>query len=97
MKTKEEANEFLKEYLPKFNQRFRVCSTNEADVHVKLPKHFNLDKYLCIKTERTVRNDNTIAHNGRFYQIEDIVRSKKVTMEERLSGAMGIMNNGVSL
>ena len=73
IKTKESANEFLREYLPKFNQRFKVCPANGTDVHVKLPRHFNLDKYLCIKTERTVRNDNTIAHNGRLYQIEDDV------------------------
>jgi hypothetical protein len=113
IKTKESANEFLREYLPKFNQRFKVCPANDTDVHVKLPKHFNLDKYLCIKTERTVRNDNTITHNRRLYQIvdksfttatpsfvprrEDDVKSKKVTVEERLNGSMDIMSKGVSL
>lgn len=97
IKTKESANEFLREYLPKFNQRFKVCPANGTDVHVKLPRHFNLDKYLCIKTERTVRNDNTIAHNGRLYQIEDDVKSKKVTVEERLNGSMHIISNEVSL
>lgn len=95
--TKESANEFLKEYLPKFNRRFRVCPANDTDVHVRLPKYFNLDKYLCIKTERTLRNDNTIAHNGRLYQIEDHVKSKRVTVEEKLNGSMFIMSNGVSL
>jgi hypothetical protein len=68
IKTKESANEFLKEYLPKFNRRFRVCPANDTDVHVRVPKYFNLDKYLCIKTERTVRKDNTITHNGKLYR-----------------------------
>jgi len=97
IKTKESANEFLKEYLPKFNRRFRVCPANETDVHVRVPKYFNLDKYLCIKTERTVRNDNTITHNGKLYQIEKVVKTKKVIVEERLNGSLHIMGKGVSL
>ena len=97
IKTLEEANEFLKDYLPSFNRRFRVCPANNTDVHVRPPKHLNLDKYLCIKNKRTVRNDNTIAHNGKLYQIEDPVKSKKVTVEERLNGSMVITSNGVNL
>ena len=31
----------------------------------------NLDRILCIKTERTLRNDFTVAHNGTLYQIQD--------------------------
>jgi transposase len=97
IKTKQSANEFLKEYLPKFNRRFRVCPANDTDVHVRVPKYFNLDKYLCIKTERTVRNDNTIAHNGKLYQIEEVVKTKKVIVEERLNGSLHIMGKGTSL
>jgi len=113
IKTLEEANEFLTDYLPKFNRRFRVCPANDTDVHVRLPKYFNLDKYLCIKTERTVRNDNTITHNGGLYQIvdksfttatpgfvprrEDVVKANKVIMEEKLNSSLHIMGKGTSL
>src|SRR3990170_3063210 len=45
IKTKEEANEFLEEYLPGYNERFRVCPANEADAHVRLPGAFDLDRY----------------------------------------------------
>ena len=92
IKTKDEANAFLDEYLSGYNKRFRVCPTSKTDIHVKLPKYFNLDKYLCIKTERTVRNDNTIAHNGRLYQIESDAKAKKVTVEERMDGSLHITN-----
>lgn len=92
IKTKDEANDFLEEYLPEYNERFRVYPANETDVHVKLPKYFNLDKYLCIKTERTVRNDNTIAHNGKLYQIENDAKKKKVMVEERLDGSMYVVS-----
>jgi hypothetical protein len=97
IKTLEEANEFLADYLPQFNRRFRVCPANDTNVHVRVPKYFNLDKYLCIKTERTVRNDNTITHNGRLYQIEEVVKTKKVIVEERLNSSLHIMGKGTSL
>jgi hypothetical protein len=97
IKTREEANAFLKEYLPTHNRRFRVSPANGTDVHVKLPRRFNLDRQLCIKTERTVRNDNTVAHNGRLYQIEGKVKTRKVTVEERVDGSLHITSDGAGL
>jgi hypothetical protein len=96
IKTKDEANAFLKTYLPGYNRRFKVCPANDMDAHVKLPGHFNLDEYLCIKAQRTIRKDNTIAYNGRLYQIE-ASNSKKVALEERLDGTLHIISKGVSL
>lgn len=83
IKTKEEANEFLEEYLPRYNERFRMCPTNEADAYVRLPGAFDLDRCLCIKTGRTIRNDNTIALDGRLYQVEEKGTVKKAVVEER--------------
>jgi transposase len=94
--TKEEANAFLEEYLPRYNERFKVCPANETDVHVKLPNQVDLNRYLCIKTERTIRNDNTIALDGRLYQIEER-GGKKAVVEERLDGSLRIISRGVSL
>jgi hypothetical protein len=94
--TKEQANAFLKEYLPRYNERFGVCPANEADAHVKLPSQVDLNRYLCIKTERTIRKDNTIALDGKLYQIEER-GSKKVVVEERLDGSLHVISKGVSL
>jgi len=94
--TKEQANELLEEYLPRYNERFGVCPANEADVHVPLPRHIDLDSYLCIKRERTVRKDNTIALDGRVYQLEER-GGKKVIAEERLDGSLRMVSKGVSL
>ena len=96
IKTKEEANAFLEEYLPRYDKRFRVCPANETDAHVRLPRHVDLDRYLCIKTERTLRKDNTIALDGRLYQIEER-GGKKVVVEERIDGSMLMFSNGTSL
>lgn len=90
IKTKEEANEFLKEYLPAYNSRFSVTPANHTDVHVKPSKELDLNRYLCIKTERIVRNDNTISYEGKMYQIEEAVITKKVTVEEKIDGSMYI-------
>ncbi len=96
IKTKEEANAFLEEYLLRYNDRFGVCPANETDAHVKLPRHVDLDRYLCIKTERTLRKDNTIALDGKLYQIEQ-QGGKKVVVEERTDGSMLVFSNGKSL
>jgi transposase len=96
IKTKEEANVFLKEYLPRYNERFGVCPANEADVHVTLPRQVDLNRYLCVKKQRTIRNDNTIALDGRLYQLEG-QGGKEVVVEERLDGSMLMISKGVSL
>lgn len=97
IKTKQEANDFLEEYLPLFNRQFSIPAANDTDVHVKLPKYFNAHKALCIRTQRTVKNDHTIVVNTKLYQIEDNITAKKVTIEERMEGSLHIINNGVSL
>lgn len=96
VRTKEEANVFLQEYLPRYNKRFTVYPAHEVDVHVKLPHHVDLDEYLCIKTERTIRNDNTIALDGRLYQIQER-GGKKVVVQERVDGSMLMISKGMSL
>lgn len=94
IKTKEEANDFLKEYLPKHNRRFRVKAANRTDAHSKLPRNFNLDNYLCIKTTRTVRKDNTVSLNGKLYQIKEAISAREVTLQERVNGFLHIMAEG---
>jgi hypothetical protein len=97
VKTVEEANASLREYLRTYNRKFRVVPSNKTDVHVKPARGFNLDQSLCIRTNRTVRNDNTIAHNSKLYQIRERVLSRKVIVEERVNGSLHICRNGVSL
>ncbi|MHB1660704.1 MAG: ISNCY family transposase [bacterium] len=93
----ETANSFLEEYLPIFNKKFNVVPFDDADANVIIDKKLNLNNYLCIKRERTVRNDNTISYESELYQLEPGIRAKKVTVEEHIDGSIHIKYNGVSL
>ncbi len=87
-----EANRFLDSYLPVYNQRFSVEPKEKGDLHRTVS--VDLDAVLCIKTERTLKNDHTIQLNGKFYQIEDNIRAKRVVVEELIDGSMRIRHKG---
>lgn len=95
--TIEDANRFIEEYLPKYNSRFAVAPIEKADLHRKLIRGINLDKILCIRSQRIVRNDFTVAHNKRLFQIANAIKAKWVTIEERLSGTLHIIYEGVKV
>ena len=91
IKTIEEANKFLIRYLPAYGKRFSVKPVNNTDLHRVIPEGVNLDKILCVKTVRALRNDFTVAHNGKLYQIEDNLSAKEVIIEEKINGSMLII------
>jgi hypothetical protein len=93
----DEANEFLTTYLPKHNRKFKKQAASEADLHRTAPHSRELDRILSVREERTVRNDFTIAHNGKLHQIEQATRAKMVTVEERLDGTLHITYKGQDL
>jgi hypothetical protein len=97
IRTLEEANQFLEEYLPLYNKRFSVCPKEKDNFHRPLSKGLALDTILCVKTERSLRNDFTVAHNKKLYQIEDSVRAAKVVVQERIDGSMRMIYRDQSL
>ena len=90
-----EANRFLASYLPVYNRRFSVPPKKKENLHRTV--NVELDTILCVKTERTLRNDHTIQHNGTLYQIKDRIRAKKVVVEELIDGSMRIRHKGVQV
>ena len=91
IKSIEEGNTFLQYYLPIYNRRFSVKAKEKENLHRKVPKGLDLDKVLCIKTERTLRNDFTIAHKGSLYQVTESTDAKKVIVQERINGSIHII------
>jgi hypothetical protein len=95
--TVEQANESLKRYLPAFNRKFRKKPAADANLHRPSLPLKELNRILCIKEEHIVRNDFTIVHDGKLYQIEDRVKAKRIAVEERIDGSMHIMNKDQDL
>ena len=97
IRTQEEGNQFLEDYLPLYNRRFSVCPKEGDNFHRPLPRGLALDTILCIKTERALRNDFTVAHNKKLYQIEETIKASKVMVQERVDGSMIMTHKGGAL
>ena len=97
VKSVDQANEFLIIYLPKHNTKFKVKAVLEVDLHRPALSMRELNKIFCIREERTLQNDFTIAYNSKLYQIKDAVKTKKVTVEERMDGSLHITHRGLDL
>ena len=95
--TKEHANAFLQKYLPQFNRQFRMAAENASNLHRKLAEGLDLRTILCIKEQRTVKNDFTISFRGKLYQILDKIKSKTVTVEVWLDSSIHLSHEGKEL
>lgn len=91
------ANRFVDGYLPTYNRRFAVAAVGASDLHRPMPSGVELQAILCLKTPRALRNDWTVAHNGRLYQVHDNVRTARVVVHERVDGTMQITHRGKPL
>lgn len=92
-----EGNAFLDTYLAEFNRRYAIKAAKQADFHRPIANRHALDTILAIKTERALRNDFTIAHDKKLYQIMSNIRAKNVLVEERTDDTMRITHNGQRL
>ena len=97
VRTIEEGNRFLAEYLPVYNKKFSVRPRDNDDLLSPLARGLDLNAILCIKTERTLRNDFTVAHHRKLYQIEEATKASKVIVQDRMDGSMRITYLGQSL
>ena len=92
-----QANEFLIKYHPIYNAKFKVKPVSDVDVHQPTLSIRELNRIFCIREDRTLRNDFTIAYNGKLYQIKDAIKTQKVAVEERLDGSLHITHMGLDL
>ncbi len=96
-KTLEEANKVLERYLPKYNRRFEIPAASKADLHRRMTNEVNIKSIFSIKEKRMIRNDFTISYRRKWYQIEDSLQAKTVTVEERLNGTLRLTHEGREL
>jgi transposase len=84
----EEANDVLEGYLKEHNDRYAVVPVKKTNLHRRVSGSRLLDESLCIKTRRIVRNDFTVIHNKRLYQILQFTSAKELEVREHLNGCM---------
>jgi len=97
IKTIDAANNHLKVFLPKYAKRFAVIARKTDDLHRLIPDGMDLNGILCTKTIRALKNDFTVAHNKKLYQILDNIRTKKLVVEDRLDESVVIRHKDKAL
>ena len=95
--TIEKANNFLQEYIPKFNTQFAVIPNRKKDLHKKLGKQVKerLPQIFSIQEARVVMNDYTIMFKTQYFQLEQaqpttVYQKDKVIVEKHLDGEIKI-------
>jgi hypothetical protein len=92
IRTREEANEFLrKDFLPRFNREFRKVPAGVEVMYRERPLAKDLERILCWRTTRTISNDHTVRYEGKAWQILPhpqirALRGKGVELRRTLRG-----------
>ena len=92
-----EGNVFLDTYLLEYNRMFARKAAQKANFHRPVVNKRALDSILAIKTPHALRNDFTITHNKKLYQVDNTIRTKKITVEERTDGTLHLIHNDQQL
>lgn len=99
IRTKEEANKFLREYLPKHNRKFGAVPGRQEDLHRPVGSWVKLNRIFTIRAERTVRNDYTIWFENQLYQLDTPLplKGRVVEVVELLNGKMRVEHKNQSI
>lgn len=92
----EQANEFFKTFIPKYNKKFAIDASDPNSSFMEVPNYVNLDYLLSVKYTRIVDASNAISINGITFVVEtrEILHKKKIEIciSKRI-GVKGRFNN----
>ena len=91
IKTIEDANKFLVEYIKKYNSKFAIQAIKSESQFLKLPRRYNLDELLCVRFERTIDNAGVFSLNNSKFQIMDKRLPPKTKVQIYLSQKIGMI------
>ena len=86
----QEANNFLIEYIPKYNKQFSVKAENDKSEFISLPPKVNLDILLSVKFDRTIDNSGTFSIKNNKFQVNDKHIPAKSKVQVLISEKLGI-------
>jgi transposase len=97
-----EANQVLRDYLPRFNARFSVAPREPGSAYRPWPAGLVVEETFCMKHQRTVNGDNTISFSGHTLAIppdrqRGSYRRARVDVHQRLDGSLAICYQGSTL
>ena len=97
--TIDDANRVLDDFLPRFNERFRVPPEHAETAYRVLDPGMCLDTVLCLKYRRRVGRDNTVKYRWRTLQLlPDSARpsyaGSVVEVLEGLGGRLAVQHEG---
>jgi len=102
VRTLEEANQVLWDFLPRYNQRFAVPAREPGSAYRNPPEGFIPDEVFCFKYYRTVGSDNVVRFgehrlqimpsNGRLSYVH-----ARVEVHERMDGSLAVYYQGQCL
>ena len=97
--TIDDANRVLADFLPRFNQRFRVPPQHAETAYRVLDPQMCLDTTLCLKYRRRVGRDNTVKYRWRTLQLlpgtdRPSYAGAVVDVLEGLDGQLAVQHKG---
>lgn len=97
IKTPEDANQFFKTYIPKYNKQFAVKPENEENHFSKVPDYIDLDLLLSIKFQRKIDNAGSFTIQGQRFQIinNKILPNVKVNIYISQKNGITVIHNDV--
>jgi hypothetical protein len=98
----EEGNQFIRKYIPEFNNRFGVEARSEENAHRELLKTEELDRIMCLMESRVLSKNLTISYKNKIYQIKTArasytMRGAHVDVRESEDGAIKIEYKGAEM
>ncbi len=93
----QEANEVLDQYLIEHNRRYLIEPARLANLHRRAPTDKELEGIFCLKTIHPLRNDFTVIHEGKLYQVMQWTSARSIEVRNLLTGRMVLMGNNREL
>jgi len=102
VRTIEEANQVLWDFLPRFNERFSVPAREPGLAYRQVSDNFKPDEVFCFKYQRSVGKDNVVRFGGHRLQIMPTngrlsYARAKVEVHERMDGSLAVYYKGQCL
>lgn len=91
VKTLQEANDFLVDYLDGYNRRFSVVAKSKQSFFKEVATNFDYQWTFAIRAWRTIGNDYTIRYEKRLFALQNprlAVKGERIMIKQDLTGKL---------